>query len=111
MSEFKTFHIAIPAGPASLADSCDWNPEEDRMALRGEHHAAVEVIVGATGQWRLCASCAALPEFDRYRVRREVKAEVALPRSDEGIRGPASDTPLSEVRFPRGPSGVSRRER
>lgn len=33
---------------------------------------------------------------------------VHRPHPDEGIRGPVSDTSLSEVRFPEGASGVSR---
>ena len=54
-------------------DSCEWNPEENRPSTEGEHEVPVEVFVGARDLWRLCASCAALPEFERYRVRREVK--------------------------------------
>ncbi len=54
-------------------DSCEWNPEENRASLAGEHEVPVEVLVGANGLWRLCASCAALPKFGRYTVREEVK--------------------------------------
>jgi hypothetical protein len=53
-------------------DGCVWNPEKRRAAFNtDEHYQTVRaaVIVGATGEWRLCASCAGLPLFSRKRNR------------------------------------------
>lgn len=53
---------------------CEWNPDEQRAAyIDDEVHAKAEVIVGADGHWRLCASCAALPFFAGFRVTRITK--------------------------------------
>lgn len=52
-----------------LDDPCEWNPDEGRACYEDEAHARAEVIVGANGRWRLCTSCAKLPEFRRFRVR------------------------------------------
>lgn len=66
-----------------LDDPCEWNPEKDRPGA-GHHQQGLgwydydgcqnqaALIVGADGKWRLCRSCAALPRFNRYRVRREI---------------------------------------
>lgn len=65
-----------------MADLCEWDPTAGRAArevrttdavLRLGCTSRIEVVVGSAGQWRLCRSCAALPMFRRYRVRREVK--------------------------------------
>ena len=48
---------------AIYPDPCEYNPAAGRAAYGHELHAAAEVVVG---KWRLCASCAALPEFGRY---------------------------------------------
>lgn len=56
---------------------CEWNPE----AKRGLHvderaHAFATVSVGRNyANWHLCAACAALPEFKRYRVRKSLKGQ------------------------------------
>lgn len=51
---------------------CEYNPEEKRAAYYNEVHAEADYIVGYDGQWRLCASCVALPEFKRFRVRKKI---------------------------------------
>ncbi len=61
-----------------LFDGCEWNPRANRPSWDDEHHyetTPAEVIVGHKGDWRLCASCAALPRFNRYRVRTWIPAE------------------------------------
>ena len=55
------------------ADHCEWNPDEDRACYYGEVHARSTVLVGARGEWRLCADCAALPAFQRFRVRKWIQ--------------------------------------
>lgn len=58
-----------------MTDGCEWNPGGDRPAYDGDAHhleARAEVIVGADGQWRLCGSCARLPRFARFRVRKAI---------------------------------------
>ena len=64
-------------GPAQ-ADACEWDPvaKVPASVLRGRLILGcgnrAEVIVGAKGKWRLCAECAELPEFKRYRKRKPV---------------------------------------
>lgn len=60
-----------------IRDPCEWNPDEKRAAYSNECHAAAEFIVGANGKWRLCATCAALPEFKVLRKRKPITQEVA----------------------------------
>jgi hypothetical protein len=58
-------------------DGCEWNPGENRGAWKWDDHTMTvpaAVLLGANGEWRLCESCAALRRFNRYRVRREIKA-------------------------------------
>lgn len=53
-------------------DPCEYNPAEQRAAWDYEFHAQADLIVGADGQWRLCAACAAcaaLPKFRRFKTR------------------------------------------
>lgn len=57
---------------------CEWYPDEGRAATSHDPvHGKAEVVVGARGQWHLCRSCAALPEFRRFRVRKPVHKAVA----------------------------------
>ena len=50
--------------------TCEWNPERNRSAFVGEQgHAEATVICGADGAYHLCASCAALPRFARFKKR------------------------------------------
>lgn len=76
--------------------TCEWNPSEDRPAFEDdEPHGQSVMMVGASGQWHLCASCAQLPRFSRYvkrplrrmvpdRTVRRIRREEALtkPRQD-----------------------------
>lgn len=47
---------------------CEWNPDEGRAAYENEVHSFATVSLG-NGKWHLCESCAALPEFKRFRKR------------------------------------------
>ena len=51
---------------------CEYNPATGKAAFWSEVHASADWIVGHNGKWRLCAACAALPEFKNYRVRYRV---------------------------------------
>jgi hypothetical protein len=55
-----------------MSDPCEYNPTEKRPAWDYEVHAQADFIVGANGQWRLCAECAALPEFKRFKIREAI---------------------------------------
>lgn len=57
-----------------MHDPCEWNPQERRAAYEDEVHASAEISLG-NGAWRLCATCAVLPEFKRYRKRMAIKRE------------------------------------
>jgi hypothetical protein len=57
-----------------VADLCEWDPARSCAAeLNNEHQEPAALIVGANGEWRLCAQCAALPRFRRFRVRRVIR--------------------------------------
>ena len=56
-----------------IKDPCFYYPKEKRAAYDFEVHAVAVFIVGAKGKWRLCAECAALPEFKRYRKRKAIE--------------------------------------
>ncbi len=61
------------AGP-EVDDGCEWDPETNGPSkITVPSHAAAELIVGAKGEWRLCRSCAALPQFGKFRKRVEVR--------------------------------------
>lgn len=67
-----------------MTELCEWNPEAGRGSYEGEgcpNPAAVSV--GHQGSWHLCDSCAALPRFKRYKVRRRLdgsrRASMILP--------------------------------
>lgn len=52
---------------------CEWNPDEDRIALStDEHHRTTRatVLLGSDQTWHLCQSCSELPRFSRFRRRR-----------------------------------------
>jgi hypothetical protein len=66
-----------------MADPCEWDParnrpnrglrqSDGRFVAEGCQHEA-EFIVGWNGQWRLCASCARLPFFSRFRRRKRIE--------------------------------------
>ena len=47
---------------------CEWDPERGAPARIGEGCERAAVLgVGAGGQFHLCAECAALPRFKRFR--------------------------------------------
>jgi len=53
-----------------VRDGCEWNPDTGQAAWSHDDHTRLiraSVIVGANGKWRLCASCAALLMFKRYK--------------------------------------------
>lgn len=57
---------------------CEWDPERNDLAFGTDHHhqtSPATMIVGANGQFRLCDSCAALPRFKRFRVRKPVRRQ------------------------------------
>lgn len=61
--------------PRSAGDDCEYDPDAGRAAFAGEQHGPAEFVVGAKGEWRLCASCAALPAFKRFRVRTPITGQ------------------------------------
>lgn len=69
-----------------LQEGCEWNPTEKRAVYDNEPHwlnTHASVIVGHNGKWRLCADCAALPDFKRYRSRREINDR---PRKNQQMK-------------------------
>lgn len=66
-------------------ERCEYDPARQAAAYEGEGCANVtSVCLGTGGKWHLCASCAALPEFNRYRVRTPLPAGRAALREREG---------------------------
>ncbi len=54
--------------------SCEWNPEKERPALEGEHHAQAVFSVGmGRNNWHLCEECSRLPIFKK--LKRKDKLE------------------------------------
>lgn len=66
-------------------DFCEWNPAEGEPStyahINGPLPKKIDYygcqntstqIIGHNGKWRLCDSCAALPEFKKYRKRKEI---------------------------------------
>lgn len=69
------FVMALNALTKIWSHPCEWNPDRNKPLYWDKHrqsHAEAEVVVGADGQWHLCASCAALPRFKRYRRRKDI---------------------------------------
>lgn len=64
---------------------CEWNPAHHIPAwwpgLHGDCLNDATVTLGAKGDWHLCASCAALPEFRRFKVRRKLERSAKCQRS------------------------------
>lgn len=55
-------------------DGCEWNPDKQCAVWSDERHFLENVastIVGK-GKWRLCAACAGLQYFDRYKDRKQI---------------------------------------
>jgi hypothetical protein len=71
-----------------MASDCEWNPAAGRAALSNDPpHAEATVSVGAKGVWHLCATCAALPRFEIYRVRKPLRRAggcIAEPGETDG---------------------------
>ena len=69
--------MAGPKARPEPSDPCEWDPEHDHPAFAHEHAHASAVFVLGRGAWRLCASCAALPRFLRYKLRRPIERRAA----------------------------------
>lgn len=64
-------HEVPPYRVGHVSGSCEWETAADRAAKCDDvFHAHAKVIVGANGQWRLCAECASLARFARFKKRR-----------------------------------------
>lgn len=70
--KINTKKIIHKLSKKSMKDPCEYNPLKKRSAYEDEVHAQAALIVGADGRWRLCESCAKLPEFKRYRNRKKI---------------------------------------
>lgn len=52
-------------------EQCEYDPVRHAARYDGEGCTNPATLnVGANGKWHICASCAALPEFSKYRSRR-----------------------------------------
>jgi hypothetical protein len=60
-----------------ISELCEWDPERNKASrwfppyedtYRGCGNRAT-ILVGAHGEWRLCARCASLPRFARFKRR------------------------------------------
>ena len=68
---------------SAVGDRCEWDPERNVPADYIPVGAGMvdylgcpndaTLVVGADGKWRLCAECAALPRFKRFRKRVPIK--------------------------------------
>ncbi len=73
---------------------CEYDPKRKQPALSvmdgGESMAGcmneATVSIGAAGMWHLCASCAELPEFARFKKRTPLKRPVR-PQGWEALWG------------------------
>jgi hypothetical protein len=56
-----------------VSERCEYNPQlrcpSTDPPSRGDCPNDASVVLGANGKWHVCASCAQLPEFRRFRVR------------------------------------------
>lgn len=61
-----------------MGERCDWNPKRHDVAYEpareGDCPNEATVIVGGNGRWHLCDSCAALPEFSRFKARTRIES-------------------------------------
>ena len=66
-----------------MSDYCEWNPTAIDYAKEGDpfHAYATWSIGSGKGNIRVCAHCAQLPRFKRYRKRAEIRAGRAMSRS------------------------------
>lgn len=66
---------ALTLEPPSV-EGCEWDPAGNRPAVTGDDHnsrVGATLCVGARGDWHLCAGCASLPQFKRFRARKELR--------------------------------------
>lgn len=58
---------------------CEWNPKASVAAIEppadGDCPNVATVSLG-NGEWHLCASCAGLPRFRRFRRRRPLRSSL-----------------------------------
>lgn len=61
-------------------ERCEYNPKAGRARLGDEDACSNEatLCVGHKGLWRLCQRCAALPQFNRFKVVRPLRASKDL---------------------------------
>jgi hypothetical protein len=52
------------------ADPCEWYPAEGRPATTSDPSHGDATVSLDGGEWHLCARCAELPAFARFRVRK-----------------------------------------
>lgn len=50
-------------------DPCEYDPKTKEAVYMDKVHAVAELIMGYNGKWRVCKSCAELPEFKRFKVK------------------------------------------
>jgi len=67
-----------------MDERCEWNPKfggpsSDPIAW-GDCENQATVCLGRTTSWHLCDSCAALPEFKRFKVRVALRISVSASR-------------------------------
>lgn len=59
----------------SSFDGCEWEPSESRPALSTDEHfktTPAVLMLGSPVAWRLCRECAGLPDFKRFRKRKDI---------------------------------------
>jgi len=62
--------VSITGMSSYEATRCEYSPGEHCASIVGEGCRNEAVVrVGSRGQWRLCSSCAALPEFRKFHSR------------------------------------------
>ena len=64
----------LAMAPPTTGAECEWNPELNVPAqFSDERHAATLSVGVGKNNWHLCARCAAMPRFKRYRVRKQLR--------------------------------------
>ena len=69
-------------GQIPRGERCEWNPTLHRPARDDDnppHDAIATISLGALSAWHVCADCAKLPHFSRFRTR----APLRRARSDD----------------------------
>lgn len=65
-------------------ETCDWNPTLNEPANCPPHDRETDCkndavwALGSMGHWHLCASCAALPAFNRFKRRYNMKTHATV---------------------------------